>query len=1070
MSEFQMKTKSSTAPPILKFECPIPEHKPCGSLVLPVMQWLLLFFVAVSAQSFNAIADDSATKPIDFVRDIQPLLLTKCAKCHGEKTAKSGLRLDVKSAALRGGDSGEAIVPHQSDKSPLVERIASRGDDKMPPEGEPLSVEQLELVQRWIDQGAVWPEGIDKAKIIDKYDWWSLKPLIRPEVPRVTRMRDEVRTGQQAAANSTNLSPIDAFVISKLHEKGLTPSPEADRRTLARRVYFDLIGLPPTPDEADAFAADPNPNAYVQLVDQLLDSPHYGERWARHWLDVVHYGDTHGYDKDKPRPNAWPYRDYVIRAFNTDKPYAQFVEEQIAGDILAPGTEDGITATGFIAAGPWDFIGHAEVPESKTDGMIARLLDRDDMVSNACNTFLSLTVQCARCHNHKFDPVVQEDYYRLQAVFAALDRADRVYDIDPNIGTQRADSIALQKEVKEKQSQLEAKVVELGGEALKQLDGLIAAANKPDVHPLAAQFGYHSAIEPAPDRAKWVQLDLGETLSLASIQLVGCYDDFNNIGAGFGFPVRFKVELSEDKNFQGQVTLAVDHTERDFANPGVKPLKFPVGGKSGQFIRVTATKLAPRQNDFIFALAELNAFDGSGADVAYGRPVQALDTIEAPPRWRVSNLVDGYFHGITSPSETSIVDLKRQRDELLMMAVDTRTHASMIENTRALAEVTDMLAKLPSPRMVYAGMIHTGSGTFTGTGPFGGKPRVIQVLARGDVRNPLKVVGPGTVPLGPNEPGEFALADDHPEGQRRVELAKWITAKENPLTWRSIVNRVWLYHFGRGIVDSPNDFGRMGQLPSHPELLDWLAVEFRDRGQSVKQLHRMIVTSATYRQSSSGDTDVSNAASASKNALELDPLENSESSQSSPQSVDASNIYLWRMNRRKLEAEAVRDAVLVVAGKLNGQIGGPAFQDFVVEKPEHSPHYEYQLHDPEDERIHRRSIYRFLVRSQPQPFMSTLDCADPSMSVDKRNETVTALQALAMLNNRLMLTMAKHMALRVESQRTQLPQQVDFAFRLALSRSPTEPERADLIAYAQTHGLASLCRVLMNLNEFVFVD
>lgn len=1005
-----------------------------------------LVFVGLHASSLHAIADERATDRVEFVRDIQPLLQKKCASCHGESMAKSGLRLDVKSAALAGGDSGLVIVPNDSAKSALLERVSSQGDDRMPPEGDPLSPAQVDLIKRWIDQGADWPDGVDRAKIVDKYDWWSLKPVVRSAIPQVI----DPRTGLQPE------SAIDAFILDKLRAKGLSPSPEADRRTLARRLYFDLIGLPPSPEEMAAFIDDPDPNSYPKLVDRLLESPHYGERWARHWLDVVHYGDTHGYDKDQPRPNAWPYRDYVIRSLNRDKRYSQFVEEQIAGDILAPGTEDGFTATGFISAGPWDFIGHIEVPESKTDGMIARMLDRDDMVTNTCNTFVSLTVQCARCHNHKFDPVTQEDYYRLQAVFAALDRADRAYDNDPNVANERTTLTAQQQKLQSIQQQLNAKVVQLGGERLRQLDQLISVAAQKGNHPLVAQFGYHSQIEAHSAQLKWVQVDLGGTKAPASIQLVGCHDDFNQIGSGFGFPVRFKVEMSDDENFRNGVTAIADYTAQDFANPGIKPLTFAVEGKSGRFVRVTATKLATRQNDFIFALAELSVIDETGRNLALGQTVRGLDSIEAAPRWRQSNLVDGYYMGVAVASEASIADLKRQRDELMSVVVDPATRQALAETADSLAKVAESLKMLPAPSRVYSGMVHTGSGSFVGTGALGGKPRVIRVLARGNVTSPQKEVGPGRVPLSHSDSGEFNLPAGHSEGERRVAMAQWITSSNNPLTWRSIVNRVWLYHFGRGIVDSPNDFGRMGQQPSHPELLDWLATEFRDGDQSLKQLHRMIVNSRTYRQVSS--IEEANLASSG------------DVTSNSAVAIDSSNLYLWRMNRRKLEAEAVRDAALAVAGKLNRQLGGPAFQDFVVEKPEHSPHYEYQLHDSEDVRIHRRSIYRFLVRSQPQPFMTTLDCADPSMSVDKRNETVTALQALALLNNRLMLTMAKYLAQRVEAAESGLSRQVEYAFRLTVSRSPTSDELDELTGYARTHGLAGVCRLLMNLNEFVFVD
>lgn len=996
----------------------------------------ILFWTMVSL-TLPVLADESTEQRVDFVRDIQPLFQTHCIKCHGEVTAKSGLRLDLKAMAFAGGDSGAIVVPKDSHTSLLFKRIADSGADRMPPEGEPLTAVQIDLVKRWIDQGAVWPDHVDKVANVDKYDWWSLRPLVKPDVPKL-----DVPSGSEQRVTS----PIDAFIQVKLREKGLSPSPEADRRTLARRLYFDLIGLPPTPEEMETFVRDPDPNAYGRLVETLLESPHYGERWARHWLDVVHYGDTHGYDKDKPRPNAWPYRDYVIRSLNDDKPYWKFVMEQIAGDVLWPHSEDGITATGFIAAGPWDFIGHAEVPESKIDGKIARNLDRDDMVSNVCNTFLSLTVQCARCHNHKFDPVTQENYYRLQAVFAALDRADRPYDIDPNVARQRVVLVARRKQLQEQKQRIDSVIAEAGGDALKQLEGQIAVASKSDKHPQSSQFGYHSQIEAKPDNAKWVQVDLGERKTLNSIQIVGCHDDFNGIGAGFGFPVRFKIEISDDPSFAGARNVVVDRTTEDFANPGTKLLTFPVTGQPAQFVRITATRLAARQNDYCFALAELLAIDSEGKNAALGRPVQSGDSIESAPRWRQANLVDGYYIGVNSMSGKSVDELKVEREQLIASVLSPSTRSELQANSKSLDEVSVALAKLPVPNQVYAGTIYSGSGSFVGTGATGGKPREIRILARGDVVQPLGLVEPGTVPLSRDSSGDFGLPNSHSEGQRRIALARWIVSKDNPLTWRSIVNRVWQYHFGRGIVDSPNDFGRMGQLPTHPELLDWLAVDFREGRQGLKRLHKLIVTSSTYRQTSLIEKDDKRA------------------------STDSNNSYLWRMNRRKLDAESIRDATLAVSGKLNRQLGGPAFQDFVVEKPEHSPHYEYRLYDPEDERCHRRSVYRFLVRSQPQPFMTTLDCADASMSVDKRSETVTALQALALLNNRLMLTMANHMTHQVESQSSDLSQQVDLAFKLALTRPPTTEELEELSAHAKLHGIRSLCRLLMNLNEFVFVD
>ncbi|TXI10159.1 MAG: DUF1553 domain-containing protein, partial [Rhizobium sp.] len=500
-------------------------------------------------------------------------------------------------------------------------------------------------------------------------------------------------------------------------------------------------------------------------------------------------------------------------------------------------------------------------------------------------------------------------------------------------------------------------------------------------------------------------------------------------------------------------TTLVDRTSADVPNPGTALQQAGGLNITARYVRFTATRLAPRQNDFILALAELSVFDAEGKNVAAGATVTALDSIEAPVRWSKKNLVDGIYTGQTA---LNVNQLREQRSALLAKSVPQAVRDDVQSTETALADTARRLAALPAPQYVYAGMVYSGGGTFTGTGPNGGKPRAIHILKRGDVSSLGEEVAPGIVPLQKGQSGEFPLPPNHPEGARRVALAQWIVDDNHPLTWRSIANRLWQHHMGRGIVDSPNDFGRMGQLPTHPELLDWLACELRDHragdqapARSLKQLHRLIVTSATYRQSS--DIPDSTAATA-------------------PQSVDSTNSLYWRSNRRKIDAESLRDTMLLVAGRLDDRMGGPAFQDFVIEKPEHSPHYEYQLHDPEDPRSHRRSIYRFLVRSQTQPFMTTLDCADPSMIVDKRNETVTALQALALRNNKLVLSMSKHAAARITAASANNAQRIDDLYRLALGRHPTDDERTALIAYAAEYGFAQACRVVLNLNEFAFVD
>lgn len=969
---------------------------------------------------------------------VAPVFRAHCLNCHNDETRKGGLSLETAASALAGGDIGEVIFPGDPDSSYLLELITPEEGKAAMPEGtEPLSAEDRTAIHDWIAAGAKWPQGM----VLEPEVWWSFRPLERPPLPELPKA--------QAAWCKT---PVDRFIAKKHLEVGLAPAKEADRRTLIRRLYFDLIGLPPSVEEVEQYVNSQEDEAYGQLVERLLASKQYGERWARHWLDVVHYGETHGYDKDKPRPNAWPYRDYVIRALNEDKPFGQFIEEQIAGDVLYPNSVDGIEALGFIAAGPWDFIGHAEVPETKIDGKIARHLDRDDMVQNTTVTFLSLTVGCAQCHDHKFDPIKQEDYYSFQAVFAALDRADREYYDDPAL-THRRDALLVQKRTLiEQRDALEATVKELGGDALAQAEEAIKAASESGGRP--PEYGYHSAIEGKPDVEKWVQIDLGAEVPIERIEYIPCHDDFNGIGAGFGFPVRYRIEVANDAEFSKDVRSLVDNTAEDVANPGVTPQGVDVPGQAGRFVRFTATRLASRQNDYILALAELKVLDAANNNLAAGQPVSSLDSIEQGVRWGKQNLVDGLYPGAKA-DPTELASLVAKRDALLQEMVDAETLGGREAVNRALTAATQELESLPQTKKVYAGTVHYGSGAFRGTGPDGGRPRAIHLLARGDVKNPGNEVTPGALTSITALPARFDSTVDAGEGERRAALARWISSPENPLTWRSMVNRVWQYHFGRGLVGTPGDFGRMGEKPTHPELLDWLAVQLRDEGGSLKALHRQIVNSAVYRQSSK----VSDC-----------PQCTAAVSADDPRTLDSGNRFLWRMNRRQLEAEAVRDAMLMVSGKLNLEMGGPSFQDFVIEKPEHSPHYQYHLHDPEDPACHRRSVYRFIVRSQTQPFMTVMDCADPSILVNKRNQTITPLQALSMLNNSLSLVMAKHFAARVSEGHDDVRDRVSEAYRVALAREPSTDELETLSEYAAAHGMENACRVILNLNEFVFVD
>ncbi len=430
--------------------------------------------------------------------------------------------------------------------------------------------------------------------------------------------------------------------------------------------------------------------------------------------------------------------------------------------------------------------------------------------------------------------------------------------------------------------------------------------------------------------------------------------------------------------------------------------------------------------------------------------------------------MDGYYYGQATGAADEIDRVSKDRDTLVAKMLDADTKRKLAELTAATTKAERELKLFPPQQMVYAGTAFRGSGNFAGTG---GVPRPIHMLARGNVTQPGEDVGPGGLacvgipfPIAGTKPGPGENSLDS-EGARRAALAQWISNPRNPLTWRSIANRVWQYHFGRGLVDTPNDFGRMGAHPSHPELLDWLAVELRDNGQSLKRLHKLIVMSHTYRQISNAEFGLRSAESQTRESSSIP-----QSAFRNPQLLDSDNRLLWRSNRRRLEAEALRDAVLALSGKLDAAVGGPSFQDFVIERPEHSPHYEYHLFDPDDPRSHRRSIYRFIVRSQPQPFMTTLDCADPSQRVDKRNESLSALQALATLNNGFMVAMSRHWAERVAAATGDPDEQAVMLLQQALSRPPRVPEQAGLAAYIREHGLANACRLVLNLNEFVFVD
>lgn len=993
----------------------------------------VLLCVCVSA--VNA-ADDYFTK------QIAPLLESHCTKCHNTERKEGEFDMTTRAALLHGGESAPGAVPGKPQTSSIIRSVSGK-EPEMPEEGRPLNADEVALLRRWVNDGLPWPDGVKLKVPVEKrsdthfWAWQALKAEGR------RRKAEWCKT------------PIDEFVLEKLDEKKLKPSPEADRTTLIRRLTFDLHGLPPTPEEIDAFVNDRDPQAYEKLVDRLLASPRYGERWGRHWLDVVHYGDTHGYDKDKRRDNAWPYRDYVIRAFNDDKPYSLFIKEQLAGDVLFPDNREARIATGFLAAGPWDWVGHVELDEGTTDKKITQALDRDDVVMNTASTFMSVTVHCARCHDHKFDPIPQKDYYKLQAVFAGIDRGDRPYGESIERLNYRAALDKKKRKLEKRRDELKKLVDKSKPEEIKAIDAKILNV-KTELRDLRVQDmaigsptnGFHSEISNTPDATKWVQLDLGAAYAIDEIRIVPARPiDFTDT-PGFGFPVRFKIEATDDPKLKKWKTID-EHTKSDFENPGEENYSLKPKKLKARFVRITATKLWMRTKDWIFALAEVQVGSGD-KNVATSATVTASDTLESG-RWNRKHLIDGYSSreklAIWPPSPEreaaeAAADLKRAELKAKLSGFEAeqkklteawKKNSDWVEFEKITADLKDLEAEvklLPAPKLVWSPVPRD-------------EPRTIAVLHRGNVEAPGAEVQAGGLSVLKSLTSDFKLKDGADEGQRRAALAEWLTDSKNVLVRRSIVNRIWHYHFGKGIVDSPNDFGYNGGRPTHPELLDWLAEEFARSGESFKKLHKLIVTSAVYRQQSASNPEF--------------------------EKVDSDNRMLWRMNRRRLDAESLRDSILQISGKLNLNMYGPGYNLFNF-KDDHSPHYDYaafaKVEHPE---TWRRTIYAFTVRSVPNPLLDCLDCADPNINTPVRNTTNTALQALAVLNDPFVIQQSNYFAERLKPLKTD-KERIAAAYKAAIGREPTGDELSALRSYADKHGLANACRMIFNLNEFVFVD
>jgi len=986
-----------------------------------------------------------AARAVEFSADVRPILERSCFSCHGPTRHRSDYRLDQKESALHGGTIGGAIVVGDSAQSLLIQYVAgTHAEIRMPEKGDSLTHEEVGILRAWIDHGASWPESegeIEAARadssVVRRKDHWAWQPLSRPTLPAV-REAHWMRT------------PIDAFVLAKLEEHGIHLAPPAERHELLRRVCYDLIGLPPTPDEMESFLADRAPDAWERVVDRLLASPRHGERWARHWIDLVHFAETHGNDQDRERQNAWPWRDWLIASLNADQPYARLIEEQLAGDVLYPGDPQATVALGFLAAGPWDESSQLNIVDDTVDKAIARNLDRDDMLATTASTFFSTTIHCARCHDHKFDPIAQAEYYQLQSVFAGIDRANRPFDADPKLHRRRQEILRRKLELHQARPDSPLLTSDEAQREVAEWERSIGSVG--DIWRVVDLESVESAGGATATKQEDGSLLFGGERAETDVYAIRAKSDLRGITA-----IRLEVLNDDTLPFKGPGRQDNGNLHLSELRVLVEPASDPEAAVPLSFAGASADF---DQEGWTSAMA----IDGDrktawGVWPQVGRAHHAVFELDSPIPIEgdvvltiVLEQLHGGHHLIGRPRLSVTAALRPVRAvrlpepivALLSTPAEQRSDEQRAElaRYRRLGQVDAELAELPPPQLVYAGT--TDFAPENNFKPARG-PRPVCLLARGEVTKPGRQCTPAGLQCLVGLPPQLDLADLDDEGERRAALARWISDPRNALTWRSIVNRVWHYHFGRGLVDTPSDFGAMGSRPSHPELLDWLARWFLDHGGSLKALHRLIVTSAVYMQSSRHQPEWFER--------------------------DSGNSLLWRMNRSRLDAESIRDTILQAAGKLDLTMGGPSVKQFVESPGIHvTPKVDYDAFDVDSPASCRLSIYRFLFRTLPDPWMETLDCPNASQLAPVRSASVTPLQALAMLNDRFVVRMSEHLAERAASESCDPEGRIDRLFRLLLCRPATAEERARLAGFAARRGLENVARLLLNSNEFVFVE
>ncbi len=1008
---------------------------------------------------------------VDFVKEIQPIFKKRCYECHGNETQEAGLRLDQKADALAGGDSGQIIKPNKASESLLIKLVSGEDSDRvMPPDGENLTPEEITKIETWIDEGAHWPDGIDPKKERSKH--WAYQPLSGP-LPSDTTL-----SGHQ---------PLDQFILAGLKSKKITPNPIADRYTLIKRLYYDLIGLPPSIEDVEAFVNDQSEDSYEKLVDQLLASDHFGERWGRHWLDMARYADSDGYEKDRPRYNAWKYRDWVINSINADMPFDQFTVEQIAGDQIENPSPDQLLATAFHR----QTLTNTEGGTDQEEFRVAAVFDRVETIGAV---WLGLTVGCARCHSHKYDQISQREYYQLFAFFnngdetttklASSEQALKEYQTkkkayDAQLKKLQApvekrrnelkpgfDAWMAELQRKYEAEGLEQKTVTLNNDRVdsktgtlqKQADGTVIAVRDQET-----QDTYELTFSsPTSD-----------PFEISGIRLDVLTDDsFPKNGPGRSSGGNFVLsEITADIVAENGETLRrkFQSASADFSQKGFEVAQAIDGDETIKGWAISPQTGKPHTATFNFE-KPISADELSKSKLLIRLSQQYSSSLHTLGKFRISFLAASGAELVALPENIKkILPLepakreKKQLDELLSYFVSLDPEFKKLSGRVAAHQKTAPF----NPEMVVR-VVQTREKD----------PRETHILKRGDFLQPLGPVVPDTLEILPELQ---AAVEGNPT---RIEFAKWLISGENPLPPRVFVNQVWSHLFGRGLVQTVNDFGIRGEPPTHPELLDWLSIQFIESGWSRKQLIKLIVLSETYRRSSVHRPELAD--------------------------IDPTNKLLYRQNRFRVEAEIIRDLYLSASGLLEPRIGGPSV--FPPLPPDiaavsYANNFKWGNSDwnsrpdrphgvaPKDD-IYRRGIYTFFKRTAAHPNLITFDCPDSNTTSVERNASNTPLQALQTLNNNVFLDAARAMAGRIlnDSSLSTDQERLSKLFRLTVTRLPTpeeltvlngllrdsnayyekSPEEAVALANVEEKSEAqqkaawiAVSRMVLNLDEFI---